>query len=108
VLNRLADQGLLEKTSSGRYAVRSFTVRDIEDAIEDRGVMEGMAARLAAERGVKERALAEIKDCLRKSDMLLEGSDLDAKVIESHFELYRQIHNRRGLSPTHMAAKRSG
>src|SRR5579871_6967635 len=49
-LDRLAHEGLLEVCPSGGFVVREFTVEDIWDAIEMRGVLEGTAARLAAER----------------------------------------------------------
>ena len=49
-LERLAQEGLLEAAGSSGFKVREFTVRDIWDAIEARGVLEGAAARLAAER----------------------------------------------------------
>src|SRR5215475_6198315 len=49
-LDRLAHEGLLEPTPSGGFVVRQFTREDLWDAIETRGVLEGMAARLAAER----------------------------------------------------------
>lgn len=49
-LERLVEEGLLESNTSGGFTVREFTVRDIWDAIEARGVLEGAAARLAAER----------------------------------------------------------
>jgi GntR family transcriptional regulator of vanillate catabolism len=49
-LDRLANEGLLEVVPSGGFVVREFTVADIWDAIETRGVLEGAAARLAAER----------------------------------------------------------
>jgi GntR family transcriptional regulator, vanillate catabolism transcriptional regulator len=49
-LERLVEEGLLEANASGGFTVREFTVRDIWDAIEARGVLEGAAARLAAER----------------------------------------------------------
>src|SRR5215472_10924352 len=48
-LDRLAHEGLLEETPSGRFLVREFTLADVWDAIELRGVLEGTAARLAAE-----------------------------------------------------------
>ncbi len=47
-LGRLADEGLLEPLPNGGYAVRDFSVGDIQDAIELRGTLEGLAARLAA------------------------------------------------------------
>ena len=49
-LERLAHQGLLEALPYGGFRVREFTIADVWDAIEIRGVLEGTAARLAAER----------------------------------------------------------
>ena len=49
-LDRLAHGGLLQVNSSGGFTVRQFTVAEVRDAIELRGVLEGTAARLAAER----------------------------------------------------------
>ncbi len=49
-LDRLAHEGLLEPLRTGGFRVREFTLTDIWDAIELRGVLEGTAARLAAER----------------------------------------------------------
>jgi GntR family transcriptional regulator of vanillate catabolism len=49
-LDRLAHEGLLEVSPSGGFVVREFTLTDVWDAIEMRGVLEGTAARLAAER----------------------------------------------------------
>ena len=49
-LTTLAHEGLLESLRGGGFVVRSFTRADIADAIELRGVLEGLAARLAAER----------------------------------------------------------
>jgi DNA-binding GntR family transcriptional regulator len=50
-LMRLEQEGLLEKFPGGGYKVRTFSERDVADAIEMRGTVEGLAARLAAERG---------------------------------------------------------
>ena len=49
-LDRLANEGLLEVWPTGGFVVRAFTLTDVYDAIEMRGVLEGAAARLAAER----------------------------------------------------------
>lgn len=80
-LARLEQEGLLEQIPSGGYAVRGFSIADIYDALELRGVLEGTAARLAAERGVapaKLRAIrflvAELDGCFRErpEDMLFQ------------------------------------
>ncbi len=49
-LDRLANEGLLEIAPTGGFVVRAFTLTDVYDAIETRGILEGAAARLAAER----------------------------------------------------------
>jgi GntR family transcriptional regulator of vanillate catabolism len=49
-LSTLAHEGLLEQLPSGGFAVREFSRRELDDAIELRGVLEGTAARFAAER----------------------------------------------------------
>ena len=56
-LDRLAQEGLLEALPTGGFAVRTFTVVEIWDAIELRAVLEGTAARLASERVVHAQEL---------------------------------------------------
>src|SRR5688572_23588300 len=49
-LERLAHIGFLDVWPTGGFAVRGFTIAEVLDAIEVRAVLEGTAARLAAER----------------------------------------------------------
>src|SRR5688572_6050148 len=49
-LERLAHMGLLDMSAAGGFTVRVYSVAEALDAIEIRGVLEGTAARLAAER----------------------------------------------------------
>ena len=67
-LDRLAHEGLLETAPAGGFVVRGFTISDIWDAMDLRGVLEGTAARLAAERFVHSSDL----DTLRKYLDLME------------------------------------
>jgi len=50
VLERLAHEGLLSVRPTRGFVVQRFSTADIYDAIELRGLLEGMAARLAAEK----------------------------------------------------------
>jgi GntR family transcriptional regulator of vanillate catabolism len=68
VLDRLAHEGLLEETPSGRFLVREFTISDVWDGIELRGVLEGTAARLAAERMTDPSAMEPIRACQSRMD----------------------------------------
>lgn len=70
-LQRLAEEGLLESKKNIGYTVRGFSERDINDAIELRGMIEGLAARMAAEQGVSEELLGEMRDCLDLIDLAL-------------------------------------
>jgi len=67
-LMQLEQEGLVELIPSGGYAVRAFSMDDINDAIELRGVVEGTAARFAAERGVQPGDLAKLKELLDRLD----------------------------------------
>ena len=69
-LERLAHEGLLEPSASGGFLVRAFTIGDIWDAIEMRGVLEGTAARLAAERLGTASELSNIRECQSKMDSI--------------------------------------
>lgn len=82
-IDRLVAEGLLERIPTGGARVASFTVEDIADSIEMRGVIEGTAARLAAERGADPELLAEAEEVLDRLDEALGqdgGMDFDAYV----------------------------
>lgn len=92
-LVRLAEEGLIERLPNGGFRVREFSVRDIEDAIEVRGTLEGMAARLAAERGVSPLILSKMKTCVADFDELLGENNLTSDDISRYFELNALFHN---------------
>lgn len=70
-LAQLEQEGVLEVIPSGGYSVRGFTHVDVADAIELRGVLEGTAARLAAERGVAPFRLAGMYTLLAELDRIV-------------------------------------
>lgn len=72
-LQRLEEEGLIETIPSGGFAVKSFSQQDVFDAIEIRGTLEGLAARLAAERGSTAR-LGPLQACLQELDGLVEAA----------------------------------
>jgi GntR family transcriptional regulator of vanillate catabolism len=88
-LSRLAEEALLDRTAGGGFAVRSFAVADVVDTIELRGVLEGTAARLAAERGAPEALMAEADQILRAIDALFRAGSFD---MEAYSRLNAQFH----------------
>lgn len=91
-LMRLEQEGLLQLLPGGGYAVRTFSETDVADAIELRGTMEGLAARLAAERGVPPAVLAETHACLDAIDATLAPSTLDDEGFSRYVELNARFH----------------
>lgn len=84
-LGRLAEEGLLERGSRGGFVVRSFTLADVLDAIELRGVLEGTAARLAAERGVQIETMARFEQVVYRMDEVFDsrGNVVDLAAYET-------------------------
>lgn len=91
-LMRLEQEGLLEALPNGGYAVRTFSERDVADAIELRGTLEGLAARLAAERGAAPVVLREARACLKRIDELLREPALDDAAFSRYVEFNGQFH----------------
>lgn len=71
-LGVLEHEGLLRTLPGGGFVVRDFTAADIADAIELRGVLEGTAARMAAERWSGGRALAPMRAAVAAMDGLMD------------------------------------
>ena len=85
VLGRLEQEGLVAARPTGGYVAAEFSVHDIRDGIEVRGALEGLAAKLAAERNPRPEELAGIRKCVAATDRLLRrwtsGTDSLARYI---------------------------
>jgi GntR family transcriptional regulator, vanillate catabolism transcriptional regulator len=91
-LMRLEQEGLIEALPNGGYAVRTFSERDVAEAIELRGTIEGLAARLAAERGVAPVVMAEARETLRAIDEVLQQSALNDEAFSAYVRLNERFH----------------
>jgi len=67
----LAQEGLLTEHQTRGYVVRGFSTADVLDAIDLRGVLEGLAARRVAERGASRTLLQALRVCLAEGDQIL-------------------------------------
>jgi len=92
-LVRLEQEGLLQALPNGGFAVRTFSERDVSDAIELRGTVEGLAARLAAERGATAAALSAARECLAGLDEVLGRPALDDDAFLRYVTLNQKFHN---------------
>ncbi|MGX7741309.1 GntR family transcriptional regulator [Rhodopseudomonas parapalustris] len=91
-LVRLEDEGLLQAIPSGGFMVKAFSERDILDSIELRGTMEGLAARLAAERGASVRQLEPLKQCLGDIDELVRQDPISVDAFSAYVALNARFH----------------
>jgi len=77
-LERLAHEGLIEPYATGGFIVRGFTLDDIWDSIEVRGTLEGVAARMAAQRVRTEADVAALRRYQLQMDSIGEPPTMDA------------------------------
>jgi GntR family transcriptional regulator of vanillate catabolism len=91
-LMRLEQEGLLESLPNGGFAVRTFSERDVSEAIELRGTIEGLSARLAAERGAPTVVLGEARECLNQIDTVLSQPALNDEAFSSYVTLNARFH----------------
>jgi GntR family transcriptional regulator, vanillate catabolism transcriptional regulator len=86
-LQKLASEGLLDYTPNRGYTLRQFSIGEVINAYEVRGVLEGLAARLSAERGLGDDERATLAQALRDGDALLQHGHL----LDEHRAEYSRI-----------------
>jgi GntR family transcriptional regulator of vanillate catabolism len=91
-LQRLAHEGLLEAVPTRGFRVRAFTISDIWDAIEIRGVLEGTAARLAAERlSSPDEAAGLRSNCAELEQLLPMTLETYVRYLEVNDRFHREL-----------------
>lgn len=91
-LMRLEQEGLLDVLPNGGFAVKTFSERDVSEAIELRGTLEGLSARLAAERSASPVVMKEAQEVLAAIDDLLAQTALNDDAFASYVGLNERFH----------------
>src|SRR6476661_5669321 len=91
-LTRLEHEGLLQMRASRGYVVREFSHFELRDAIELRGVLEGSAARLAAERGGSPECLARMQACSDEMESIVQAGGEAYQSLTRYMELNDEFH----------------
>jgi GntR family transcriptional regulator of vanillate catabolism len=86
----LAQEGLLVEHGTRGYVVKTISTADILDAIDLRGVIEGLAARRLAERGVSRAVCEALHLCLAEGDRIFHKGNMQ----ESDEALYADMNAR--------------
>ena len=89
----LEQEGLLEPTGKRGYVVRRFSEADVRTAIEVRGVLEGLAARHLAERGMPAAVHDTLAACIAEGEALLAAGELADAGIAGWSRLNQRFHD---------------
>jgi len=92
VLERLAHEGLLVVRPTRGFVVQRFFTADIYDAIELRGLLEGMAARLTAERVQSPADTAKLHAIQNELVRVVQRRKLTIEYLEQYMELNGKFH----------------
>ena len=98
-VQHLREEGLLEPRPGGGYAVHAYGSREIAEAIELRGMVEGLAARLLAERGAEAAALARFDALVEEIDAEIGGAGFGAENIRAYVALNAKFHEALAEAP---------
>jgi GntR family transcriptional regulator, vanillate catabolism transcriptional regulator len=88
-LERLANIGLLRVGRNGGFFVRGFTIPEVRDALELRAVLEGTAARLAAERTRDPGELAKLRFLRDEAE---QAADLSLDLFHHYMDRNESFH----------------
>lgn len=92
-LATLASEGLIDHQPKRGYQVKVFELGDILAAYEVRAVLEGLACRSAAQRGLHSTQIENLRRCLREGDQLLSKGRLDPADHEPYQKVNVDLHN---------------
>jgi GntR family transcriptional regulator of vanillate catabolism len=91
-LPALAREGLLSAAGRRGYVVRSFSPQDVLDAIETRGLLEGLAARRIAEKGATPELIRSLKECLSQGDAIVARKKFESADEQRYGEMNGRFH----------------
>lgn len=92
-LAALANEGLIDHQPKRGYVVREFELEVIVAAYEVRAVLEGLACKSAAQRGLSEAQAQVLADCLAIGDRILAKGTLEPEDHEPYQKINVDLHN---------------
>lgn len=92
-LRTLEQEGLVQRLGRRGYAARGPTPTSIEDAIEVRGVLEGLAVRIIASRPLTPAFVRKLKACLAEGDSLFADEGFAAENVDRFYSYNLAFHD---------------
>jgi len=91
-LERLAHEGFLEIRPTRGFVAQQFSLADIYDAIDLRGILEGMAAKLAAERVSDSSQLATLRALHEEMRGMVRRQKMSLDSVAAYIDLNSRFH----------------
>lgn len=91
-LHSLATQGLLDYVPNRGYSVRSMDARRLSSIFDVRGVLEGLAARLAAQNGMTDDQEQVFQAALAAGDLIVAKGRLLPEDLDPYSDINARIH----------------
>lgn len=88
----LEQEGLLVRQGARGFAVKQVTEQTLGNAVEVRGVLEGLAARQAAESGLSKTARATLLECLDQADQLFDKGFVTEEDLAAYHDINKRFH----------------
>ncbi len=88
----LAREGLLVESGARGFSVRGFTFREVLEAVELRGLLEGHAARKIAEKGAPRALVRSLRECLADGDAIVAQGKLTEAGANAYGEMNGRFH----------------
>ena len=92
-LATLANEGLIDHLPKRGYLVRAFELKVILAAYEVRSVLEGLACKSAAERGLNTEQIQKLRHCLAEGDRILSKGALLPEDHEPYQKMNADLHS---------------
>jgi GntR family transcriptional regulator of vanillate catabolism len=92
-LAALANEGLIDHQPKRGYLVREFELETIVAAYEVRAVLEGLACKSAAQRGLSDEQAQTLRNCLADGDRILAKGMLMPEDHEPYQKINVDLHN---------------
>ena len=89
----LEQEGLLLKNPTRGYTVREISPKLIQDALEVRGVLEGLAAKKLAEKGLSTQQKDQLMQCITQIEPIFKKTELSSEDIEIYHYYNTIFHN---------------
>jgi GntR family transcriptional regulator of vanillate catabolism len=89
----LAQEGLLVEHATRGYVVKEISTADIFDAIDVRGVIEGLAARRVAERGASRALCSALHLCLADGDRIFSKGHIQESDEAHYADMNARFHD---------------